>query len=98
MTFPYSDTIAGYVTHADRPRNTFDLRTSDGREFRVHLKANTYAQMVRNLGNPYHDCTSLIQELLVPGRYLFVYGVFYPQGGGHVFEAQFLVFVGRKPG
>ena len=33
--------------------------------------------------------------MLVPGRYLFVYGVFYAEHGGRTFEAQRLVFVGR---
>jgi hypothetical protein len=98
ITFSFSDTIAGYVTHADRDRDVFTVRTSDGRDFRVRLKSNTYAQMARNLGDPYHDCTARIPEMIVPGRYLFAYGTFYPQDGAHVFEAEFLVFVGEKPG
>jgi hypothetical protein len=98
ITFSFSDTVAGYVTHADRDRNAFGVRTSDGREVRVQLKPNTYAQLLRNLGDPYIDCTAQVQDMLVPGRYLFTYGTFYPQAGAHVFEAQFLVFVGRKPG
>ena len=97
ITFPFSDTIAGYVTHADREHGTFAVRTSDDREFLIHLKANTYAQMTRNLGEPYIDCTANLHEMLTPGRYVYTYGVFYPQGGAHVFEAQYLVFVGRKP-
>jgi mannose/cellobiose epimerase-like protein (N-acyl-D-glucosamine 2-epimerase family) len=98
ITFPFSDLIAGYVIRVDREQHTFQVRTSDHREFRVQLKANTYAQMVRNLGEPYIDCAALIPEMLEPGRYLFTYGIFYPQAGEHVFEAQFLVFVGRTPG
>jgi mannose/cellobiose epimerase-like protein (N-acyl-D-glucosamine 2-epimerase family) len=98
IAFPFSDTIAGYVTRPDREGNAFGLRTSDGREFRVQLKANTYAQLLRNLGDPYTDCTAQLQELLTPGRYLFTYGTFYPQGKAHTFEAQSVVFVGRKPG
>src|ERR1700677_4154595 len=97
INFSFSDTIAGYVTQADRERRTFTVRTSDNREFHIRLKANTYAQMTRNLGEPYIDCTAAMPELLVPGRYLYTYGIFYPQGGSHVFEAQSLVFVGRKP-
>ncbi len=100
ITFPFSDTIAGYVTQADRERGTFAVRTSDNREFRIQLKANTYAQMTRNLGEPYIDCTGAMHDMLVPGRYVYTYGVFYPQAQGeaaHVFEAQSLVFVGRKP-
>ncbi|HJZ57236.1 MAG TPA: AGE family epimerase/isomerase [Gemmataceae bacterium] len=97
ITFSFSDTIAGYVTHLDRERRVYGIRTSDGRDFRVQLKPNTYAQMIRNLDEPYLDCTAQMHDLLVPGRYLFTYGVFYPQGGTHVFEAQFLVFVGPRP-
>ena len=98
MTFPFSDSLAGYVTHSDRQRNLFEVRTSDGREYRVHLKPNTYAQLMRNLGEPYIDCTAQMPEMLVPGRYLYTYGIYYPHGEGHSFEAQFLVFVGRKSG
>jgi mannose/cellobiose epimerase-like protein (N-acyl-D-glucosamine 2-epimerase family) len=97
ITFSFSDTIAGYATRADRKENAYGVRTSDGREFWIHLKPNTYAQVIRNLGEPYIDCTGNMWDLLVPGRYLYTYGTFYPQGGAHVFEAQFLVFVGRKP-
>jgi mannose/cellobiose epimerase-like protein (N-acyl-D-glucosamine 2-epimerase family) len=97
IDFPFSDTIAGYVMDVDRERQGFRVRTSDDREFRIRLKPNTYAQIVRNLGEPYIDCTPLIPEMLVPGRYVYTYGVYYPQGGAHVFEAQFLAFVGRKP-
>jgi mannose/cellobiose epimerase-like protein (N-acyl-D-glucosamine 2-epimerase family) len=97
ITFPFSDMIAGYVTQGDRSPSTFGVRTSDNREFQIHLKGNTYAQMTRNLGEPYIDCTANLREMLTPGRYVYTYGVFYPQGGAHVFEAQFLVFVGRKP-
>lgn len=98
IAFPFSDTIAGYVTHSDRGRKAFGLKTAGGQEFRVQLRANTYAQLMRNLGEPYVDCTTQIHDLLVPGRYLFTYGIFYPQAHAHVFEAQFLIFVGRKPG
>ncbi|HUE87491.1 MAG TPA: AGE family epimerase/isomerase, partial [Vicinamibacterales bacterium] len=54
------------------------------------------AELVRNLEEPYADASGLVNQMLVPGRFLFAYGVFYPQGGGHVFEAKRLVFVGRK--
>lgn len=94
--FSFSDTIAGYVTQYDRDADAYGLRTSDGREFEVKLKGNTYAQIVRNLGDPYFDCTGQMREMLVPGRFLFTYGVFYPQREMNDFEAQFLVFLGRK--
>ena len=97
IKFTFSDTIAGYVTSYNRETDTFGLRTSGGTEFQVKLKDNTYAQLVRNLGEPYQDSTGQMREMLVAGRYLFTYGIFYPEAGGNVFEAQFIVFVGRKP-
>jgi len=49
LAFTFSDLIQGYVTNFDWDKQTFGLRTSDGREFSVTLTANTYAEMVRNL-------------------------------------------------
>jgi mannose/cellobiose epimerase-like protein (N-acyl-D-glucosamine 2-epimerase family) len=97
FSYPFSDTLAGYVTHLDRDRRTFGVRTSDGREFQVQLKGNTYARLLRNLDEPYIDCTAQMCDMLVPGRYVYTYGLFYPDKGGSVSEAQFLAFVGRKP-
>jgi mannose/cellobiose epimerase-like protein (N-acyl-D-glucosamine 2-epimerase family) len=96
--FPFSDTIAGYVTHFDRGTDTYTVRTSGGREYQVKLKGNTYAQLLRNLGDPYHDCTGQMRDMLLPDRYVFTYGVYYPEGDGNTFEAQYLVFLGRRPG
>jgi mannose/cellobiose epimerase-like protein (N-acyl-D-glucosamine 2-epimerase family) len=98
LTSAFSDTIAGYLSTYDRVKDAYSVKTSDGRTFEIHLKGNTYAMLVRNLGDPYIDCTLQMCDMLTPGRYLYSYGTFYPEAGGHVFEAQFLVFVGRKPG
>ena len=97
IKFSFSDTIAGYVNSYDRASDTCVLRTSGGREYKVRLKSNTYAQMVRNLGEPYQDSTGPLRDMLVPGRFLFTYGTFYPDGSDFNFEAQFLLFLGRKP-
>ncbi len=97
INFPHSDTVAGYVTTFDPATDMFGLRTSAGQVFQVRLKSNTYAKLCRNLGDPYADCTRQIREMLQPERLLFVYGHFYPEGLGHAFEAEFLVFPGRKP-
>ncbi len=96
IRFPFSDTIAGYVNYYDRNQDCYTVKTSDGREFNIRLKSNTYAQLVRNLGDPYQDATGSMRDMLVPGRYVFTYGTYYPEGGDEVFEAQFLVFVGRR--
>src|SRR6185369_1293473 len=96
--FPFMDTIAGYVVEYDGGRGVFALETADGRRFDVTLTGDTSAEMVRNLGEPYADASGLVGELLTPGRHLFVYGVFYPEGGGHTYEAKRLVFLGRNVG
>ncbi len=96
MAFSFADTIAGYVTRFDNASNSFGLRTSDDREFRVALTDTTNAQLIRNLGEPYADATPQVRDMLVPGRYLFAYGIFYPERGGHVFEAKQITFAGRR--
>ena len=98
IRFTFSDTIAGYVTAFDGARDTFTVKTSDDREYSIKLKGNTYAQLVRNLGDPYQDATGRIRTMLQPGRFVFIYAVFYPEKNGYTIEAQFLVFVGRRLG
>ena len=94
--FTFSDTIAGYVTGYDRDTDTYTVQTSDEREYAIKLKDNTYAMLVRNLDEPYQDATGQMRDMLVPGRFLFTYGIFYPEGSDNTFEAQFILFVGRR--
>jgi anti-anti-sigma factor len=94
MAFSFADTIAGYVKRYDRNADEFTLETSDGRVFTVGLTDTTNAQLVRNLGEPYADATGQMRDMLVPGRFLFTYGIFYPEGGGHVYDAKTLTFPG----
>ena len=98
IDFPFSDTIAGYVTNFDGQTDTFSLRTPGGKEFDVRLKGNTYAGLIRNLGDPYADCTGQMREMLRNDCFVFVYGIYYPESGGNNYEAEFIVFAGRKPG
>lgn len=91
-----SDTVAGYVTFFDKARDVYGVKTPGGTEFEVKLKSNTYALMTRNLGTPWADATGKMRDMLTPGRFVFTYGVFYAQGEGQVFEAQYLTFVGAK--
>jgi mannose/cellobiose epimerase-like protein (N-acyl-D-glucosamine 2-epimerase family) len=90
--------IAGEVIDVDRSRDSYRVATAGGREFEIRLKANTYAQLMRNLDDPYIDCTGSMREMLVPGRYVYTYGTYYREEGSHCFEAQYLVFVGGRPG
>lgn len=101
MDFSFSDMLAGYVTDFDPHQGasgTFGLKTSDGRDFKVALTSMSSAELVRNLGEPYYDCTSQIGAMLVPNQYLFVYGIFYPEALQHKFEAKHIVLLGRTKG
>ena len=97
LTWTFSDTIAGYVTKADVAKRTFGLKTTDGREFDVRLTPASYGEVTRNLGEPFQDPGAAIETLMTPGRYLFAYGVFYPEKGGLVFEAKRLILAGWAP-
>ena len=97
INFTFSDTVAGYVTGFDSENDSYTVQTSGGEEYAIRLKGNTYAQVMRNLGDPWQDCTGQMRQMLTPGRYVYTYGVFYPENGEFTIEAQFLMFVGRKP-
>ena len=73
------------------------METADKRPFKVRLTATTFAELVRNLGEPYKDATHAMRDMLTPGRYLFSYGIFFPDGEGreYLFEAKHIVFLGR---
>ncbi|MEU3252077.1 AGE family epimerase/isomerase [Streptomyces sp. NPDC006997] len=88
----FSDTLAGYVTYHSPVQNRFGLRTSDGREFTVHLARNVVSRVVRNLGDPYRDTTGQTRDMLGAGRFLFAYGIFYEWEGGSRFEAKEITF------
>ncbi|HEX6355572.1 AGE family epimerase/isomerase [Actinophytocola sp.] len=94
--FTFSDLVAGYVTGYDADRKLIDVNTSDGRPLRLALTSTTSAEFLRNLGQPYVDATAQLSSLLVPGRHLYAYGVFYPERGEFSFEAKRLLFLGRK--
>lgn len=95
IDFTFSDLIAGYIVHPYDPvRNTFGLKTSDDREFMVRIGSNSYAEFIRNLGEEFQNAGDRLHALLTPGRYLFAYGIFYPDGKDdtYEFEAKHFVF------
>lgn len=99
MHFTFSDMISGYVTRFEWDRkDLFALKTSDDREFEVRIGDNCYAELTRNLGEAFIDCTGCIRNMLAAGRHLFVYGIFYPEGSDVNFEAKHIVFSGRTEG
>ncbi len=92
-SFSFSDLITGYVKSFDFDTNIFVLTTSDGRDFNCLITDTTYAELVRNLGEGFKDCTSNLRDMLAPGRFLFAYGIFYPENGAP-FEAKHIIFSG----
>lgn len=98
INFTFSDLVAGYVTGFDAASNAFDLRTSDDRPYRIGLTDNTYAEVIRNLGEGFKNASDHIHEFLTPGRFVFAYGIFYPDGAGETiqFDAKHLIFAGRS--
>jgi len=63
MQFEFSDTIAGYVLEFDEKKNIFKLRTTNNRDFFIKLTATTIGRILRNLDEPYMDCTGEIKDL-----------------------------------
>ncbi len=98
MHFPFMDTIAGHVTTYDESRGVFEMKTLAGDTYAVHATPDCAAELLRNLDEPYVDACQHLPQLLAEGRHLFVYGVFYPEGGDYTFEAKRLVFLGRQVG
>ncbi|BAY34163.1 hypothetical protein NIES2107_60680 [Nostoc carneum NIES-2107] len=96
IDFPFSDLIAGYVTHYDANGDVFGLKTSDGREFKAKLSPMAYAKLIQNFDEGYPDATGSMKSMLAPGRFLFAYGVFYPDSD--LFDAKQIVFAGRQKG
>lgn len=99
IDFTFSDLIAGYVTEYNQERDTFDIETSNHRKYTVNLTPAVYAELLRNLGENYQDATDQLRDMLVSGRFLFAYGIFYPNADNNNdcrFEAKHIVFLGRS--
>jgi mannose/cellobiose epimerase-like protein (N-acyl-D-glucosamine 2-epimerase family) len=96
MKFPTSDLIAGYITYFNPASDRLGIETADGQEFHGVLNPMTYAKMVQNLDESYLDVTAKMRSLLETGRYLFAYGIFYPEALD--FDIKSLVFLGNQVG
>ena len=44
------------------------MQTHDGREYEVKLSDNCAGELLRNLDEPYQDCTGGLRDMLAPGR------------------------------
>ena len=96
MHFTFSDLIMGYIKVFEWERKDyFILTTTDGRDFEIKLGDNCYAEIIRNLGEGFIS-TEQVQNMLAPGRFCFVYGIFYHEAGTTRFEAKHIVFAGRN--
>lgn len=96
--FEFSDMIAGFCRAYDQSEKVVRMETFGGDSFQVKIIPGTYARLVRNLDEPYLDCTGQIDKLLSnEGQMAFIYGIYYPEAKGPVFEASYIDFVGRKP-
>ncbi|WP_026416411.1 AGE family epimerase/isomerase [Actinomadura oligospora] len=96
LSATHSDLVAGYVV--ERTGNRLLLRTQDGRHVTVRLTEVTYAQVARNLGEPYADATGRLDEFLLPGRFVFAYGPVRTGADGVDFQGTQLTFVQDKAG
>ncbi len=95
MHFTFSDTVAGYVTSLDRQQKTFTLKSSDGREFLIKFSDGTYAEVMRNLNEPFQDPGMALEDLFTPGRYLLAYCVVYNEASDFIFEAKRIIVTGH---
>ncbi len=95
LGFTISDLITGYVKSFDPSKDQFILTTSDERDFEIKFTSTTYAELIRNLGESFIDCTGQMRDMIVPGRFLFAYGIYYPEAG-KPFEVKHIVFAGRS--
>ena len=53
----------------------------------------TYAKVMQNLDERYPDATGNMRSMLIPGQYVYAYGVFYPDSDR--FAAKQVTFSGR---
>lgn len=96
-SFSFSDLVSGYVVESDASTGTFSLKTTDGRVFPCVITGACYAEIVRNLGEPFIDATGAMRDMLTPGRYTYAYGIFYPEGDGLTLDVKHIVFLDRDP-
>lgn len=93
LDFAFSDLISGYVSRYIPTERVIELNTSDGRSYRAQLTGNTYAKQTQNLKEGWLDRGGQLDQLLVPGQMVFLYGSFFPESEVS-FEVNYIVFAG----
>lgn len=94
LEYPFMDRLMGVVKDFQVEKKSFTLATMTGKELVINLTPTTFSELLRNLGEPYQDCTQQLEQMLVPGRRLFVMAVFYPENGILSIDAKFILFLG----
>lgn len=94
VNFTFSDLVAGYVQSFDPATDSYVVETPGGNRVDITIGANCYAELARNLGEPFQDATGPMRDMLQPGRFVFSYGIYFPEQTLK-FEAKHLVFLGR---
>lgn len=100
LNFPFSDLIAGYIRKVSYPEifdcnGEIELETSDHRLYTVKVTEACYAELVRNLGEPFQVAPDF-RDILVEGRFIHAYGIFYPETDRLKFEAKHLLLFGNS--
>jgi len=100
LNFPFSDLIAGYIRKVSYPEvfdcnGEIELETSDHRFYTVKVTETCYAELVRNLGEPFQVAPDF-RDILVEGRFIHAYGIFYPETDRLKFEAKHLLLFGNS--
>jgi mannose/cellobiose epimerase-like protein (N-acyl-D-glucosamine 2-epimerase family)/ABC-type transporter Mla MlaB component len=99
LNFPFSDLVAGYIRSVSYPeifdcKGMVEVETSDGRMYTVKITDACYAELVRNLGEPFQVAPDM-NQILVEDRFVHVYGLFYPEADSLKFEAKHMLLFGR---
>ena len=98
LNFPFSDLVAGYIRSVSYPdlfdcKGLVELETSDGRTYTVKVTDACYAEVVRNLGEPFQVAPDM-KQILVEDRFIHAYGIFYPESDSLKFEAKHILLFG----
>lgn len=96
MCFTFSDMIAGYVVSAPSDEKKFVLKTTDERPFEIQLTDATFGLIMQNLNEPYQGLPVPLEQMIVPGKYLFAQGIFYPEKDDFSFDAKSIIFPGQQ--
>ena len=95
LNFTFSDLISGYVESYDQKSKIIILSTSDDRKYTAELTGNTYSKLTQNLNEEWQDRGSKLNDLLVPGQLVFLYGTFFPEETTR-FEVNYIIFSGEN--